>query len=62
MASPLWTREFKGSGTARVVPELGSVYFLNGSQMYAGMKITRLDIHSGEELSCFLTLCNIVHY
>ena len=59
MDTPLWSKEFKGSGTARVVSELGSVYFLNGSQMYAGMKITRLDINSGEVLSSYLTRAHV---
>jgi len=57
LAKLLWTKEFKERFCDRifVVPELNSVYYLNGSNTYASMRIRRLDMLSGEELASFLT-------
>lgn len=53
----LWTKDFKTRWSDRIfaVPELNSVYYVNGSNMFAAMRIRRLDLQSGEELSSFLT-------
>ncbi len=61
MPELLWTKEFKERfcNHVIVVPELRSVFYLNGSNMYAGMKIRRLDMHSGEELANFLTRAHV---